>query len=160
MRSSFKVSPNDTCHVYKLTDRQRHDIHSTSGEFKVEVEGLYILSFLCKYCNYYKNNPCICTQKQNLLPKHSHIKRKYSLRVNSLWALWPWRILKLFNCNSIWHKQMNMVCSWPNMLTFIAMVGESYRGQCRMWYLLITYNQCYYQVSYKPCNLYQNMYYW
>eukprot|EP00105_Crassostrea_gigas_P013820 XP_011430266.1 PREDICTED: uncharacterized protein LOC105330335 isoform X2 [Crassostrea gigas] len=37
MRSSFKVSPNDTCHVYKLTDRQRHDIHSTSGEFKVEI---------------------------------------------------------------------------------------------------------------------------
>lgn len=44
MRSSFHPSPNDTCHVYKLTDRQRHDIHSTSsGEFKVEVEGLYII---------------------------------------------------------------------------------------------------------------------
>lgn len=107
---------------------------------------LYIISFLCKYCNNYKNNPCIYTQKQNLLPKHCHLKRfihiKYT-RVNSLWALWPGRILKRFRCNSIWHKQMNMVCSWPNMLTFITTVGESYRGQCRMWYLLITYNQCY-----------------
>lgn len=150
MRSSFKVSPNDTCHVYKLTDRQRHDIHSTSGEFKVEVEGLYILSFLCKYCNYYKNDPCIYTQTQNLLPKHWHLKKENirslhikCTRVNSLWALWPWRILKRFSCNSIWHKQMNMVCSWPNMLTTITMVCESYRGHCRMWYLLITYNQCY-----------------
>lgn len=43
MRSSFQLSPNDTCHVYKLTDRQRHDIHSTSGEFKIEVEDLYII---------------------------------------------------------------------------------------------------------------------
>lgn len=59
MRSSFKVFFNDMCYVYKLIDRQRYDIYSIFGEFKVEVEGLYILLFLCKYCNYYKNDFCI-----------------------------------------------------------------------------------------------------
>ncbi|XP_022336613.1 uncharacterized protein LOC111132946 [Crassostrea virginica] len=37
MRNNFRVSPNDTCHVFKLTDQQRHDIHTISGEFKIEV---------------------------------------------------------------------------------------------------------------------------
>lgn len=39
MRSSFKVFFNDMCYVYKLIDRQRYDIYSIFGEFKVEVEG-------------------------------------------------------------------------------------------------------------------------
>ncbi|XP_022345753.1 uncharacterized protein LOC111138189 [Crassostrea virginica] len=37
MRSNFNPTPNDTCHVYKLTDQERHDIHTMSGEFKVEI---------------------------------------------------------------------------------------------------------------------------
>ncbi|XP_022336611.1 uncharacterized protein LOC111132945 [Crassostrea virginica] len=37
MRNNYRVTPNDTCHVFKLTDQQRHDIHSISGEFRVEV---------------------------------------------------------------------------------------------------------------------------
>ncbi|XP_048753239.1 uncharacterized protein LOC125664254 [Ostrea edulis] len=37
MRNNYHPIPNDTCHVYKLTDQQRHDIHTISGEFKVEI---------------------------------------------------------------------------------------------------------------------------
>ncbi|XP_061163202.1 uncharacterized protein LOC133172350 [Saccostrea echinata] len=37
MRNNYRVSPNDTCHVYKLTDQQRHDIHTIAGEFKIEI---------------------------------------------------------------------------------------------------------------------------
>ncbi|XP_062609617.1 uncharacterized protein LOC134271436 [Saccostrea cucullata] len=37
MRNNYRASPNDTCHVYKLTDQQRHDIHTIAGEFNIEI---------------------------------------------------------------------------------------------------------------------------
>ncbi|XP_011453322.3 uncharacterized protein [Magallana gigas] len=36
-RNNYQTKPNDTCHVFKLTDQQRHDIHTISGQFKVEI---------------------------------------------------------------------------------------------------------------------------
>lgn len=79
MRSSFHPSPNDTCHVYKLTDRQRHDIHSaSSGEFKVEVEGLYIIILFFRRATVTairKTRIYMYTQKQKLLLNRSHLKK-------------------------------------------------------------------------------------
>ncbi|XP_048742311.2 uncharacterized protein LOC125655827 [Ostrea edulis] len=37
MRSNYRLTPNDTCHVYKLTAQQRHDIHTLAGEFRIEI---------------------------------------------------------------------------------------------------------------------------
>ncbi|XP_062609614.1 uncharacterized protein LOC134271430 [Saccostrea cucullata] len=37
MKNSYRPTPNDTCHVYKLTDEQRQDIHTMAGEFKIEI---------------------------------------------------------------------------------------------------------------------------
>ena len=36
---------NDTCHVYKLTDQQRHDIHSSLGQFNIEVRRVQLCAF-------------------------------------------------------------------------------------------------------------------
>nr|XP_022330519.1 uncharacterized protein LOC111128881 [Crassostrea virginica] len=37
MKKDYHKSLNDTCHVYKLTDQQRHDIHSSLGQFNIEI---------------------------------------------------------------------------------------------------------------------------
>ncbi|XP_048752135.2 uncharacterized protein LOC125657923 isoform X2 [Ostrea edulis] len=37
MKKGYHLSRNDTCHVYKLTDQQRHDIHTPQGEINVQI---------------------------------------------------------------------------------------------------------------------------
>jgi hypothetical protein len=37
MKKGYHLSRNDTCHVFKLTDQQRHDIHTPQGEISVQV---------------------------------------------------------------------------------------------------------------------------
>lgn len=91
------------------------------------------------------------TQKQKLLLNRSHLKKNvFVLFTVSTQEYIPraYKYYELEECQNVFVsilydiKFMYLVCSWPNMLTFITVVGESYRGQCRMWYLLITYNPC------------------
>lgn len=45
MKKDYHKSLNDTCHVYKLTDQQRHDIHSSLGQFNIEVRRVQLYAF-------------------------------------------------------------------------------------------------------------------
>lgn len=91
------------------------------------------------------------TQKQKLLLNRSHLKKNVFVLFTVSTQEYIPRAYKYYELEECQHvfvsilydiKFMYLVCSWPNMLTFITVVGESYRGQCRMWYLLITYNPC------------------